>query len=92
MLLENKEIVREKQIIVNIMNNYFTHLNLKPTKIDPKPNLECIVNTFQNHESVQRIKLANFLSKSRLKFNSVSELDVMQEILNLSSKKSYQKR
>ena len=67
------------------MNNYFTnittHLKLKLTKTDPKANLESIIDTFQNHESVQRIKLANFHSKSSLKFNSVSKLDVQKEIL-----------
>ena len=80
MLVEDNEIVREEEIIANIMNNYFTnittHLKLKPTKIDPKANLESIIDTFQNHESVQRIKLANFHSKSSLKFNSISKLDV----------------
>ena len=95
MLVEDNEIVREEEIIANIMNNYFTnittHLKLKPTKIDPKANLESIIDTFQNHESVQRIKLANFHSKSSLKFNSVSELDVKKEILNLSSKKATRK-
>ena len=77
------------------MNNYFTnittHLKLKPIKINLKANLESIINTFQNHGSVQRIKLANFLSKSGLKFNSVSELDVKKEILNLSSKTATRK-
>ena len=91
MLVEDNEIVREEEIMANIMNNYFTnitnHLKLKPTKIDPKANLESIIDTFQNHESVQRIKLANFHSKSSLKFNSVSEVDVKKEVLNLSSKK-----
>ena len=76
MLVENNEIVREEKIIANIMNNYFTnittHLKLKPTKIDPKANLESVIDTFQNRERVQRIKLANFHSKSSLKFNSVS--------------------
>ena len=95
MLVEDNEIVREEEIIANIMNNYFTnittHLKLKPTKTDPKANLESIIDTFQNHESVQRIKLANFHSKSSLKFNSVSELDVKKEILNLSSKKATRK-
>ena len=95
MLLENNEIVREEEIIGNIMNNYFTnittHLKLKPTKIDPKANLESIIDTFQNHESAQRIKLAIFHSKSSLTFNSVSELDVKKEILNLSSKKATRK-
>ena len=97
MMLEqyDNEIVREEEIIANIMNNYFTnittHLKLKPTKIDPKGNLEGIIDTFQNHESVQRIKLANFHSKPSLKFNGVSELDVKKEILNLSSKKATRK-
>ena len=71
MLVENNEIVRDKEIIENTMNNYFittiaNHLKLKPTKIDPKANLESIIDTFQNHESVQRIKLGNFHSKSSL--------------------------
>ena len=94
MLLEDNEIVREEEIIANIMNNYFTnitHLKLKPTKIDSKANLESIIDTFQNHEIVQRIKLANFHSKSSLKFKSVSELDVKKEILNLSSTKATRK-
>ena len=95
MLVEDNGIVRNEEIIANIMNNYFTnittHLKLKPTKIDPKANLESIIDTFQNHESVQRIKLANFHCKSSLKLNSVSELDVKKEILNLSSKKATRK-
>ena len=94
MLVEDNGIVRNEEI-ASIMNNYFTnittHIKLKPTKIDPKANLESIIDTFQNHESVQRIKLANFHSKSSLKFNSVSELDVKKEILNLSSKKATRK-
>ena len=40
MLVENNKIVREEQMIVNIMNNYFTnittYLKLKLSKIDPK--------------------------------------------------------
>ena len=95
MLVEDNGIVRNEEIIANIMNNYFTnittHLKLKPTKIDSKANLESIIDTFQNYESVQRIKLANFHSESSLKFNSVSELDVKKEILNLSSKKAIRK-
>ena len=59
MLAEDNGIVPNEEVIANI-NNYFTnittHLKLKPTKIDPKANLESIVHTFQNHESVQRIK------------------------------------
>ena len=89
-LVENNEIVCEEEIISNIMNDYFTNIfiqfKLKPNKIDPKVNLKSIINTFQNHESVQRIKLTNFLFKSSLKF-SVSKLDVKKKIFNFSSKK-----
>ena len=35
--------------------------------------------------------MANFYSKSRLKFNSVSQLDIKKEILNLSFKKATRK-
>ena len=82
-------------MIANIMNNCFTnittHLKIKSTKINPKANLESIIDIFQNHESIQRIKVVNFPSKSSLKFNSVSELDVKKEILNVSSKKATRK-
>ena len=74
-LVEDNEIVREKEIMANIMNNYFiniaTHLKVKLTKIDPKTDLESIID---NHESVQMIKLANFHSKFSLKFDSVANL------------------
>ena len=74
MLLENSEIVREEEIIANIINNYFTnittHLKLKPTKVDPKANRESIIDTLQSHESFQRIRLANFRSKSSFHSNS----------------------
>ena len=69
------------------LTNITTHLKLKPTKTDPKANLESIIDTFPNHESVQRIKLANFQTKFSLKFNDVNELDVKKKILNLASKK-----
>ena len=82
-LVENNEIVREDETIANT-NNYFTkfttHLKLKLAKIDPKTNLESITGTFQNSESVQKIKLTNFHTRSSLKFTSVSELDVKKEI------------
>ena len=77
------------------MNNYFTkitiHLKFNPTKIEPKANLESIINAFQSHESIQRVKLENLHSKSSLKFNSVSELVVSKEILNLSCKEATRK-
>ena len=95
MFAEGNEIVSEGEIIANIMNNYFinitSHQKLKPTKIDPKANLESLTETFQNHASVPRIKLAKFHSRSSLKFNSVIEFDVKREILNLSSEKAARK-
>ena len=95
MLAEDNTIVRGEEKIENFMNNYFTniatHLKLKPNKINIKANLESIIDTFQNYGSVQRIKLSNFHSKSGLKFNSVSELDVKKEIFNLYSKKATKK-
>ena len=58
----------EKGKNTNNMNNYFTnittHLKLKPTKMDLKENLESI----QDHESIQRIKLTIFHPKSSDKF------------------------
>ena len=85
MLVENSEIVREEEIIANIMNNYFTniiiHLKLKPTKIDHKANRESIIDTFQSHESVQRIKLPNFHCKASFHLN-----------FKFVFQKSYQKR
>ena len=87
--------VGEEEIISN-MNNSFTnitiYIKLKPTKVDSKANPESTINTFQNHESAQRIKLANFHSKSSLKFNRVSELDIKKKNLKFVFQKSYQKR
>ena len=41
MLVVDNKIVREEEIIANIMNNYFTNTtHLKPTRIDFKANLE----------------------------------------------------
>ena len=45
------------------MNNQFTgitiHLNLKPDQINHSENHTNIIENFKNHESIQRIKLAN---------------------------------
>ena len=59
-------------------------MNLKANKI----KLVNILDTFKNHKSVQRIKLANFHSYSTLNFSKVTESEVRKEILNLSSKKA----
>ena len=47
------------------------------------------IDTFKNHKSVQRIKLANFHSKSTINVSKVTaESEVKKELLNLSSKKA----
>ena len=50
MLIEKNELVYKEEIIANIINNYFTniitYLKLKHTKIDPKANLESVINTW----------------------------------------------
>ena len=47
-----------------------------------------LLDTFKNHKSVQRIKLANFHSYSTFNFSKVTESEVRKEILNLSTKKA----
>ena len=51
------------------MNNYFTnitkHINFKAKKINHRKELVNMLDTFKNHKSLQRIKLANFHSKKR---------------------------
>ena len=47
-----------------------------------------LLDTFKNHKSVQRIKLANFHSYSKSNFSKVTESEVRKEILNLSTKKT----
>ena len=58
------------------MNNHFTgiasHLNLKPDPINHSENLTKIIKNFKNHESTQRIKLANFHHRQILNFRYVS--------------------
>ena len=73
---------------VSQMHALYTTYHPPKTQTPPNIYLESIRDTFQNHESVQRSKLESFHSKSSLKFNSVSELDVKKEILDLSSKKA----
>ena len=74
------------------MNNYFTgitnHLNLKPDQISHLENLTNIIKNFKNHESVQRIKLANFHHRQTFNFRYVSVMEVKKELMNLSSKKA----
>ena len=64
LLMEGNEIVNDDGKIAAIMNMYFTyitkHMNLKANKISHREELVNILDTFKNHKSVQRIKLANF--------------------------------
>ena len=73
------------------MNNYFTgitgHLNPKPDQINHSENLTNIIENFKIHESMQRIKLANFHHKQSFNFCYVSVKEVKKELMNLSSKK-----
>ena len=92
MLVERNEIVNDDGEIATIMNRYFMnitkHMNLKANKISHREELVNILDTFKNHMSVQRIKLANFHSYSTLNFSKVTESKVRKVILNLSSKKA----
>ena len=73
------------------MNNCFTgttnHLYLKPAQINHSENLTNIIENFKNHESIQRIKLANFHHRQTFNFRYVSVKEVKKELMNLSSKK-----
>ena len=77
------------------MNNYFTgitnHLNLKPDQIRHSENLTNITENFKNHESIQRIRLANFHHRQTFNFCYVSVKEVQKELMNLSSKKATRK-
>ena len=77
------------------MNNYFTditsHLNLKPDQINHSENLANIIENFKNHESIQKIKLANFHHRQIFNFRYVSVKEVKKELMNLSSKKATRK-
>ena len=94
-LSEKNKIVTNDQDIANIMNNYFagitSHLNLKPDQINHTENLTNINENFQNHESIQRIKLAIFHHRQTFNFHYVSVKEVKKELMNLSSKKATRK-
>ena len=68
--------------------NITKHIKLKANKMSHREELVNILDTFKNHKSVQRIKLANFHSYGTLNFSKVTESEVRKEILNLSTKKA----
>ena len=90
-LSQKNKIVTNDQDIANIMNNYFTgitsHSNLKPDQINHSENLTNIIENFKNHESILRIKLANFHHRQTFNIRYVSVKEVKKELMNLSSKK-----
>ena len=94
-LSEKNKVSANDQDIANIMNNYFTgitnHLNLKPDQINHSENLTNIIENFKNHESIQRIKLANFHHRQTFNFRYVSVKEVKEELMSLSSKKATKK-
>ena len=75
--MEGNEIVNDDGKNATIMNRYFMnitkYMNLKTNKISNREELANILDTFKNHKSVQKIKLANFHSYSTLNFSKVTE-------------------
>ena len=65
------------------MNNFFSgitnHLNLKPDQINHSENLTNIIENFKNHESIQKIKLANFHHRQTFNFRFVCVKEVKKE-------------
>ena len=92
LLVEGNEIVNNDGKIATIMNRYFTnitkHMNLKANKNSNREELVNILDTFKNHKSVQRIKLANFHSYITLNFSKVTESKFRKEMLNFSTKEA----
>ena len=92
LLVEGNEIVNDDRKIATIINRYFMnitkHMNLKANKISDREEVVNIWDTFKDHKSVQRIRLANFHSSSALNFSKVNESEVRKEILNLITKKT----
>ena len=86
--MEGNEIVNDDGKIATIMNRYFTNITKHMNKISHREKLVNILDTFKNHKSVQRIRLANCHSYSPLNFSKVTESEVRKEILNLSTKKA----
>ena len=68
LLVEGNETANDDGKIATIMNRYFKnitkYMNLNGNKISHREELVDIMDTFKNHKSAQRIKLANFHSYS----------------------------
>ena len=76
------------------MNNYFinitTNLDLKPSTVPNKSDLDKITIHFDDHISVCKIKEAysKILPNDNFSFKMVSMDEVKKEVLKLNSKKS----
>ena len=88
-MLAKKKIVTNDQEIRNIMNNYFSSIvcNLKSNQINNSEKLNNIIKTFENDQSVQKIKVANPDETKTLDFLHVTEEEIENEMY-LSPKKS----
>ena len=65
-MAKKNKVISDDEKIVTTMNKYFT--NVTKQKISHREQLVNKLDRFKNHDSVQRIKVANFLSKSALDF------------------------
>ena len=75
-LLREKKIVSDDKKIATITNNCFRKItkqvNLKASKFNQQEKLVSILDTFKNHDSVERIKLLNCYPKSTIIFSKVT--------------------
>ena len=62
----------------HLSKNFCFNISESPTNI---------IENFKNHESIHRIKLANFHHRQAFNFRYVSVKEVKKELMNLSSKK-----
>ena len=65
-MAKKNKVISDDEKITTTMNKYFT--NVTKQKISHRGQLVNILDRFKNHDSVQRIKVANFLSQSTLDF------------------------
>ena len=81
--MKRNQTVNDDGKIATIMNRYFMnitkHINLKADEISHREELVNILDTFKNHMSVQRIKLAKFHSYSKLNSLKVTESKIRKK-------------
>ena len=93
-VVEKDSIITDEKKIATLMNNYFinitTNLDLKPSTVPNKSDLDKITKHFDDHISVCKIKEAysKILRNDNFSFKMVSMDEVKKEVLKLNSKKS----